>query len=288
VADPFLTIAPSLAREAGVVGCAVLLELALFAALDRTWPMVKRERCSTARLSGALLVPQPAIMTALRLMISKGYVSPTADKKALKLSEDHFQLAQPLENIGVFSCSSGSANDPKSQQMVLGSQPPAIAGDSGLRSQVSVLTQVVSREELILPATSSSRGRPKTAREHEKRLFQIWRKSLSKRASTKLDRTRLRAIRRALAPEPDGYGFSYADVEQSLLGWSAFCAANDWRMEQMNRHDLALFLRDAAHIEQGIEQFHDRSSYSRDPEHDRTVRDAIAAHKTYQKENRVP
>lgn len=264
---PYLTIAPSLARQAGAVGTATLLELAALAVALGTWPKVPRDLCSPARLAPALRCAESDISAAIKRVIQLGYARPTSDRESLVLSGTHFLLAQPAEDIELSSAHEQVAQAFKSGSAISPSQAAGMNGDSSVQRHVSYSSTCRTRElenertreredlELVAPSTSSTRGRPSKARPHEAQIFHLWRKLFSKRASTKLDAKRLKAIRRALYAEPKGFGFSLGEVESCIKGWAILCQDNDWRMEQLNRHELALFLRDAAHVEEGLSAF---------------------------------
>ena len=92
-----------------------------------------------------------------------------------------------------------------------------------------------------------SGGRPRKATPEEIELFHVWRKGLGKNIRAVLDKKRLRSIRAAV-----GLGFTVDELKSSVDGWVAECKSDAWRMEKANRHELSLFLRDAARIEEGI------------------------------------
>ena len=113
-------------------------------------------------------------------------------------------------------------------------------------------------------------GRPETPTEQELALFSVWRRGLGKNSHCKLSKARLKSLRRALTPEPKGYGFDAETLLSSIHGWVEYCKGDPWRMERLNRHDLTLILRDVEHIEEGLH----KSSDAFTPESELAMREA--------------
>jgi hypothetical protein len=281
--------------RAGFWGRAIVLQLALLADREDTWPVIKRDRCSPKLIAKEMGAPASAVE-----MISKGIVS--------AISAGLLQVSTDRTKVFV-KCSSISRKvDVQSQALTGGFNPKTLGGSGGstgggnltpenrndssrLSPEVDILGGVSDQSdhlykdniyisngsriggELILTSDDPSQvGRPPSPDQWEISMFNKWRSGVKKTRRAKLDKKRARAIRKATKPESKGgLGFTRAEIERSLDGWVMECATNEFRQRNVSAHEFALMLRDAQHVEMGL-QFYENHTTRSDSEDDELTR----------------
>lgn len=199
-----------------------------------TWPKLCRDKCNPASIAAELRLPSKNssdIKSGIVSAIREGLISPTFDRSGVLFTDRYF-------------CEVGIGEIPRILKLCEKND----LFPAGILFQLDRKAQKTKKVERIpIVPVKKSRGRPKNPSDQESDLFHMWRKGLGKNARAVLDKKRLQSIRRAL-----GFGFSMEDLRTSLTGWIAECNSDPWRMEKANRHEISLFLRDAARIEEGI------------------------------------
>lgn len=230
-----LLVTPEFEQDTAQLKCSwwlrvSVLELAKKSIELGTWPTLERQNCSPSLITHALglgQAEQKKIGGGISRAISMGVISPSTDRTHILFNRDYFHEIECSE-VGQFLTLCKKSN----------------------LYPVSVFFPKQQTEGCAAKVVTTRKGRPRKPTQEEIELFHRWRKGLKKTARTMLDKKRLGAIRKARS-----FGFTHQDLQKSIDGWIVRCLDDPWRMEQMNRHELSLFLRDAAHIEEGMEAF---------------------------------
>ena len=215
----------------------LVVELAIVSVAAGTYPIIRRGAITAGEL--AIRVGLPSQVERIRRALRESF----AAGLLIRRSPDDSEIA-----IG------GQVlvppwNPPVSSSLPLTSEQIAVSGKGKDLSDPHISSVAGESEAVSGKGKISYLPIPPTPRDGEVAVFDAWRKAFSRGKATKLDATRLRAIRKALLRGPRGLGFELADVLAAIRGY----ARDPWRREQAVRNELSTLLRNAAQIEAGIE-----------------------------------
>ena len=249
-------------RRSGFWAQQALIYLARASIAAGSFPSVSRELCSPTAIANGMGMATEShrISQGITSAISNGLLFVSADRMKVVISSKHIKQQNIQQKQRVVICSECSAkilipggsavlSQQDNENNHLGSRLGHIRGVNNINNNINTSSSNTSNKR--------SKGRVPVPDEWEVSIFNRWRGALKKTRRATLDAKRARAIRKATRkPGSGGLGFDRETIEQSIEGWIFECLTNDFRKPAAN-HELCLMLRDAQHIEMGLD-FYDR------------------------------